>query len=812
MPTNIQTGLFLNQAAALLKKYGLNQFAKPKEVKFLTIVKEEITEPMILLLLFVGVVYSLWGKFEDTITIFVVILLLVLAEVWNEYRAKKAIASLSKIAAPKTKVLRDSKIIEVKSETVVPGDILILAPGTRIAADAKIFISYSLQVDESSLTGESFPAEKEEKAEIYAGTLVVAGEGKAEVLATGQDTKMGKISLLAQEIKEPKTPLQLAMKNLVGKLVWLALGFSILIPLIGISRGQDLKQMILTGLALAFAIIPEEFPIIITMILGLGSYRLSQQNFLVKKIKAAEVLGDATVILTDKTGTITENKMRVAAIFPSTKETEILKAANSAITELSITPTDRAIRQRTEEINIPLSSDHIISERNLGGDRKTKALLREIEGKYWLFVSGAPDEILKISHDHQGKFTEALKNETAKGRRVIGVAQKAILPLDKKKPIAELENNLEFIGLIALEDPPRVGVKETISQAKTAGIRTIMVTGDHPETARFIAQSVGIPAEKVLTGEDLNKLSDKQLKETVKYVSVFARTFPEHKYRLVKALHQNKEVVAVTGDGINDTLALKGADIGIAMGIKGTDAAKEAADVVLADDNFITISKAIFEGRKFYDNLKKSLRYYLAVKVALISCLLLPVIFNIPFPFAPIQIIILELFMDLAASAGFIAEPEEKGIYTRPPRDSKAKLFDSKLISNIFIGGLTLFAAVMLCYAYAYFKGLPIIQVQTFAFTAWIIGHIVLAYVSRSDQEPITKLGILTNKTMNLWLGAVIIFLFLALAIPRINYELKLGQITWLEFILILAMSLIIISWLEIKKIISYKNKSSNYQ
>ncbi|MDD5341259.1 MAG: cation-transporting P-type ATPase [Patescibacteria group bacterium] len=800
------TGLTTAEAKNRLEKYGPNLLKKHKEVRFLGIAKEEITEPMILLLIFVGVIYSIWGKVEDAITIFIVIMLLVFVEVWNEYRAKKAIAALSKISEPKTRVLREEKITEIDTFEVVIGDVLILAPGTRISADGIILTSYSLQVDESSLTGESFAVEKKTGDEIFAGTLVVAGEGKGEVKKTGADTKMGKITLMAQEIKEPKTPLQLAMKDLVGKLVWFALLFSALIPVIGFLRGQDTKTMVLTGLALAFAIIPEEFPILITMILGLGSYRLSKQNFLVKKIKAAEVLGDATVILTDKTGTITEGKMHVASVFPENKQEEILLAAYLATTEISLTPTDSAIIQKAKELKLD-NLGEIISERNFGNDRKTKGVLRENNNKFFLYESGAPEEVLAMCRDGFDEIRKALQRETERGRRVIGVAKKEINASDKNKSVGELEKNLEFVGLISLEDPPRQGVKDTIETARKAGIRTVMVTGDHPLTAAFIAKSVGIEADKVLIGADLDKLSDEELEKVAKEVNVFARTFPEHKYRLVKALRAGGEVVAVTGDGINDALALKGADIGIAMGIKGTDAAKEAADVVLADDNFITISHAIFEGRKFYDNLVKSVRYYLSVKVALVSVLFIPILFGLPLPFSPIQIILLELFMDLAASAGFVGEPIEKTIYNRPPRNPKAKIFDAKLISQIFIGGITLFVAVMASYLYAIAHDASIVHLQTYAFTAWILGHIILAYVSRSETIPLYKLGVFTNKTMNWWLVSVIVFLFLILGVPVINSEFKLASITFMEFVLILLSSFVIIFWLEVKKIILQKNK-----
>ena len=345
-------GLSSREAKEKLLKSGLNRIFKATEISFFGIARHEVTEPMILLLLVVGFFYSIWGKLEDAITIFIVIILLVFAEVYNEFRAKKAIASLEKIAAPRTRVLRDGKVTEIDSENVVPDDILILTSGTKVAADAKANTSIGMKFDESALTGESFPQDKEIGDEIFAGTIVLSGEGSAVVFATGKNTRLGKIATASKIIKPPKTQLQLAMKSLTGKLVFVALFFSIIIPLIGIIRGQDLKTMILTGLSLSFATIPEELPIIITMVLGLGAYTLSKNNFLVKRIKAAETLGNATVIVTDKTGTITENKMNIAAIYPADKRKEILEIALGSITEYSLSPLEQEIKNKAGELKM----------------------------------------------------------------------------------------------------------------------------------------------------------------------------------------------------------------------------------------------------------------------------------------------------------------------------------------------------------------------------------------------------------------------------------------------------------------------------
>jgi len=796
-------GLTNAEAGERLKKFGLNRIGKIEKTSFWLIAKEEITEPMILLLLAVGFFYTIWGILEDALTILIVILTLVFVEIWNEYRAKKAIAALSEIAAPRTKVLRENKIAEVPSEEVAPGDVLILSIGTRVAADAKIFVNYSLKVDESSLTGESFPQEKKIGDEIYAGTLIVAGEGKAEVFATGRETKIGKISGMAAIVKQPKTPLQLAMKSLTKSLVWISLTLSFAIPLFGFLRGQDLRQMILTGLSLSFATVPEELPIIITMVLGLGAYQLSRKNFLIKKLKAAEVLGNATVILTDKTGTITENKLKVVSLFPAGDKKEIIETALASLTDVSLSPIDQAILDYADKEGIKMGSGGIIKERSFGDARKTRALLRERSGGMELFASGAPEEIFSLSRGDVEAAEKELQNETTKGRRMIAVARKDVRAGEENLPFEKLEKNLNFAGLISFEDPPRPEVKKTIEIAKRVGIRTIMVTGDHPATAVFIAKSVGIDSGKFLAGADLDKLSDEELGKAVKNVSIFARTAPEHKYRLVKALHSNGEIVAATGDGINDTLALKGADIGIAMGIRGTDAAKEAADAVLVDDNFVTIGQGIFEGRKFFDNLSKGIKYYLSVKIALILIFLLPVIVGVALPFAPIQIIILELFMDLAASAGFVGEPMEKNIFVRPPRSPKEKLLNNQFLKSMAMSGLSLFVAVAFVYFYSQWQGWSLAQAQTAAFLTWLMGHIFLAFVSRSQKEPLLKLGFFSNKIMDWW--AIIVFAFIAIVVfsPGIGSYFKLVPVSSHQIGLIFLVSSAAIFWQEARKLIS---------
>ncbi|MDD1659917.1 MAG: cation-transporting P-type ATPase [Methanomicrobiales archaeon] len=773
-------GLSDAEAAELLGRVGPNEIFRAEPVNFFRIARHEITEPMILLLLVVGVVYAFLGKeITDALTIFTIILLLILVEVGNEYRAKKAIASLADVASPRARVLRGGKVAEIDALGVVPGDLLVLDQGTRVAADGILLQVIDLEVDESALTGESFPQRKEAGTPVHAGTVVLAGEGTARVTATGKGTRLGEIAASARAIRPPKTRLQLAMKDLAGKLVYIAVALVFLITLVGILRGQDPRIMVLTGLSLAFATIPEELPIIITMVLGLGAYRLSQSNFLVKRIKAAETLGNATVIVTDKTGTITEGRMRVAATFPA-DEQSVLQAATLALPGHTTSPLDAGVHERARGLGIPEPAFPITRKRDFGNGRLTRAVIRSPDGEPALFLTGAPEEVFSACRVIPEGAPDALAGETAKGRRVIAVASRSLGPGEDGLPFPRIEKDLVLAGLIAFEDPPREGVRETIARAASVGIRTLMVTGDHPATARFIAAAVGIasPPGRVVRGDELDGMDDTALGELLDSVSVFARTTPHHKYRIVRALQDRGEIVAVTGNGINDALALKGADIGIAMGIRGTDVARDAAEVVLADDNYVTIIRGIFEGRKFFENLRKGIVYYLSVKTALVLIFLLPVLLSLPLPFSPIQIIMLELFMDLGASAGFVAEPAEERVIARRPARRAEKVLDPPAVARILSKGAGLFAVVTAVHLLALSGGYSPAMVQTCAFSTWIFGHIALAYFSRSETTFVPDGGFLSNRVINLWAVAAIGALLAGIFLPPLHAALNLAAVS----------------------------------
>jgi P-type Ca2+ transporter type 2C len=848
LQTDPDSGLMPEEAKQRLKRYGPNRLQEEEKEPFWKEFIEELREPLILLLVFTGVVYILLGEISDGITIFFVILALNTIEVVNEQRAKKAITSLRKLAEPTALVVRGERLLELPVEDIVPGDLILLQAGRRVPADARLVESYGLAADESSLTGESVPVDKEanltegedaplaERANmVYSGTLITRGRGKAVVAGTGMATELGRIAGMAREVKEPRTPLQSAMDEVSKSLVWLALSFSIAIPILGVLIAkQPIQTMLLTGLSLAFATIPEEMPIIITMVLSLGAYRLSQQNAIVKRLNAVETLGAVTVIATDKTGTLTENRMEVSELYPATNQQEILAAAtlcNDALVDgeqMQGDPLEIALVLATQKFGVDergLSRDNPrVTEFSFENERKRMSVVARWNepyrnSAYRVWVKGAPESILSISTrqhsdagavsiDAQAKQTllEKAVGMAEQGYRVIAFAEKRMATIPTSQE--EAESGLIFLGLAGLLDPPRAEVREAIKSMQGAGIRSLMITGDHPLTAGAIAQAVGLGGDhRVVSGTELDQLSVDELGNVVREVSLFARTTPEHKLRIVRALQAQGERVAVTGDGVNDAPALTVADIGVAMGETGSDVAREAADIVLADDNYTTIANAVREGRALFANLKKGVRYYLTIKVALVSVMLLPILLQIPVPFAPVQIILMELFMDLAAAAAFVAEPAEGDLMHMPPRNPKAAFMDRAMITSILVGAMGLFAAVSAVYLFTWYQGADQVEAQTVAFAAWMIGHVLLAFNMRSERQPILQLGLGSNRLMLAWGVAVAAFLALISLIPGAQNLMKITTLTASQWAMILAATLIGTFWIEAYKLFTYQRE-----
>ena len=850
MKTDINHGLLETEAIARLKTFGANRLKEPHRVVFWRVLIEELLEPMMLLLLATALLYSLWGNLGDAIAIIIIVTTVVFIEIFTEYRAKVSVAALSKFSIPTTSIIRDSQFKTIPTDVVVPGDVVVLHLGQRLAADLRLIETISLGTDESALTGESVPVDKNAEAVLasgtplaerqnmaFAGTIISGGYGRGIVVATGMSTQLGQITGRLVEMKQPYTPLQIAMRSLAKWLSLAALAFSILIPLLGWSFGQPWREMILTGLMLAFATIPEELPIIVMMLLGLGAYRLSRRHIIVKRLRAAEILGIVSVIAMDKTGTLTVNKMTVTQICIDESQTirESLSADEENLLKLvalchDASIMDDGVKVAGDPIEVAILTcanrysvlpnqtrglaGKTVSLRSFDFQRKIMSVVyHPVDKEPILVVKGAPESVVaRCTHRQSGGFILPLNaaqiqsqvdQMAADGLRVIAVG------LDERWSDSVIgdERNLVFIGLIGVSDPIRPEAAEAIAAMKKAGIRVIMITGDHPITARVIAQQVGLD-DLILTGDQLDEMDDDTLSDAVVRTSIFARLTSEHKLRIVTILSR-QEIVAVTGDGINDAPALAEAQVGIAMGECGTDIAREAADLVLADDNFATIVHAIEEARTVYANLRKGVSYYLACKLALISTVTLVTILQLPFPFSPIQIVVMETFMDVVGSSTFTVEPAEYNVMSQPSRDPSLPFVDQHLIGKLVIYGGTLFAAIIGVY-------LSIIKIsddyayaRTMTFTSWMVGYLALAWVMRSDSTPLYAVGFHTNKLLPVWTILTITTMILLATVPALRDIFRLEQLSPAHWAAAVLVPLFTTSWLEISKIYRYVTRKT---
>ena len=817
--------------ASVLKKLGSSKkglsfedakrrIEKPESKKnegFLDIFIKEVTEPMILLLIFIGVLYSVWGGLIDALTIFIVIAILVFVEVWNEFNAKKIIDSLKDFSAPTAIVVREGVNLEVKREFVVSGDIVLLKAGNRVPADCRLLEADLLEVDESALTGESFPVSKsvnqvdaktqlsERRCMAYAGTLVVKGQGLGVAVDVGSKTEVGKIEKLSGEVKPPKTFIQLLMKKLVKIVLFISIFASVSVTVLGILEGQNLERMILTGFSLAFATIPEELPIVVVIMLAVTAYNLTKRRLFVKKLRGLETLAGVTVIATDKTGTITQGRMKLEEVYAGGKlkrfDDRVRDKNIEMILEIGATVNDAVKLEkgwRGDPIDVEmlgLGKVETRLEKEFPFEGGVMSQLRRNGSGLVLFVKGAPEKILEKSSFVNGvkktaeenrKIKNAIENMTGRGLRVIGFAVKKV-----KKGFDGLDR-LDFIGAAGFADPPRPEVRDAILESDKAGVRVVMITGDHPLTAKVLAEKVGIKGGVVI-GSDVDRWTDEELGKKVEENAIYARITPEQKLRIVNALKKS-EVVAMTGDGVNDALALKAANVGIAFG-SGSDVAKEASDIVLIDNDFSTIVEAVRQARKAFDNMQKGIKYYLACKTALILIFILPILLSVPLPLAPIQIILMELFMDLAASSAYVYEPEEDRIMNEKPKKLE-NFFDFESKMDVIKGSLSLFLAVSTVYFGSLYFGASVVQAQTGALFAWLLTHVLLAFNMKSKASLAKTWN--NNRIVLFWAaGVLIVISLLAYFNPQ---ELFVSSISGFEWILIAASAIVFTFWLEVDK------------
>ena len=665
---------------------------------------ESVVEPLQLLLVVVGVLSAIFGELRDAIAIFSVIVLVGAVEAISEVRAKRALQSLRDLSAPNALVRRAGLAVAVRVGALVVGDVLLVEAGSVVAADARVVKADGLATDESRLTGEPVAAAKgpepvdaeaplaERSSVLHAGTAVVSGAGEGVVVALGDETEIGRLGRLVADAKEPPTPLQGAMAELARAALIVAVMACVLVPLIGVLRGQPPREMLLDGLTLAFATIPEELPILVTVLVALGGLRMAQHGILLRRLRAAEAIGAMTVLLADKTGTLTENRLVIERIDGDRERVLAAGAAahGGAAAQDSV---DRALAEAAGE---PASSERLARYPFDPMRRRESAVWRD-RGGGWVAVKGAPEAVLDACAMSETERTSVLARVTRladDGLRIIAVAERRVA--SAPRDAADAEAGLEFLGLAAFRDPLRAGVGGAVAELAHAGVRTIVVSGDHPKTVAAAAREAGVSAPEVLHGgAPLDALEDDELAARLRGQAVIARATPQDKLRLVRILQDRGEAVAVTGDGVNDAPALAAANVGIAMGARGTDLAREASDLVLVDDAYPTIVGAVEGGRGLASQLRRAVAFYLGAKIALVVVIAVPLALGLPAPFHPVHIVVLELFMDVGASVAFVSEPTAPGVMDRPPRDPARRFLDGAQLSAIVLTATALTVAVL---------------------------------------------------------------------------------------------------------------------
>ena len=836
-------GLTTNEAKAKLSSDGFNRLPSSKPKNFLSIALGVVKEPMFILLVACGSLYLVLGELQEGLMLLGFVFVIMGIEFFQQKKTEKALDALKDMASPRALVIRDGIETRIAGIEVVTDDLIILQEGDRVPADATVLQSVNLLADESLLTGEPVSVRKSDWDEvqeitqpggddlpfIYSGSMIVQGNGIAKITSIGVNTEIGKIGIALEGVIEEPTRLKKEMGSLVKRLTIIAALLCILV-IVGytLTRGSLINGF-LAGITLAMAVLPEEFPVILTVFMALGAWRMSKKKVLTRNPTAIETLGSATVLCTDKTGTLTENKMTVAQLyngkdFYTIEKSDELNENFHEIMEFGILssqtnpfdPMEQAITgmgklylKGTEHIhkNWEMIKEYPLSKELLAMSRVFSS--KETKEKI-IATKGAPEAIFELCHldaKEKKRLSQAVEELASDGLRVLGVAKAKI----KAKGLPEIQHEFtfEFIGLIGLSDPIRKNVKQAVSECYKAGIRVIMITGDYPVTAKHIALEIGLEnPEMCMTGQELHAISDAQLCKKIKEINVFARVIPEQKLKIVNALKKNGEIVAMTGDGVNDAPALKSADIGIAMGKKGTDVAREASSLVLMDDNFSSIVGAIRMGRRIFDNLQKSFGYIFAIHVPIAGLSLLPILLgNFPLILWPVHIVFLELIIDPACSIIFEAEKEEQNVMNRPPKGIDEPFFGAKKILFSCLQGVGILAISLAVYFIGLYLGYEAKEVRSMAFITLIVSNIAVILTNRSWTDNIFRIIVTPNKPVLWVVGGAIFFLTLIL---NVNFFLDLFQFQKLTLINVLICSLAGLStiiWFEIYKLFKLKKQ-----
>jgi Ca2+-transporting ATPase len=793
-------GLSERQAAARLVADGPNELPSTRTRSLWAIASEVLREPMFVLLVAIGVLYFALGDLRESLALLVAVFLVIGITLYQERKAERALEALRDLSSPRALVIRDGVERRIPGREVVRGELIVLSEGDRVPADSVVLAAVNLTTDESLLTGESVPVRKmasldetatirrpggDDQPFVYSGSLVVQGAGVARVLAIGKSTELGRIGKALEAIRPERTALQDQVSRLVRTFAAIGLSLCVLVALVYGFTHHDWPKGILVGLTMAISMVPEELPVVLTIFLALGAWRISRRGVLTRRIPAIETLGSATVLCADKTGTLTQNRMSVHSLFAGNNFSEVnegakiflaeeykhlLAAAVLASQREPFDPMEKAIRGLGQKALVDL--DHLstgILVREYPLTRTLLAVTRvwDVPGDhtYMVATKGAPEAIAKLCHLAENETDELISQVSrmaSQGLRVLGVAR-ATAPKIELPPVP-LAFDFRFLGLLGFEDPVRPAVPGAIRECAAAGIRVVMITGDYPVTAQSIARQIGLPhPDQCITGSELDAMDEIELRRRVRTASIFARVVPEQKLRLVRALQSNGEIVAMTGDGVNDAPALRAANIGVAMGGRGTDVARESGALVLLDDDFSSIVVAIRLGRRIFDNLRKAMSYVLAIHVPIAGMSLIPVLFGWPLVLLPLNIVFLELIIDPACSTAFEAEPEEADIMRRPPRDPRQSIFSARNIFLSLLQGVGALLSVLFVFVVALYRGQGEMDARALAFTTLVIANLGLIWTNRSRTR--TVLETLRSPNAALWWVTGSAFAFLGLVL-----------------------------------------------
>ncbi len=838
-------GLSEAEVADRLKADGYNELPSSRRRSVFAIASGVFKEPMFMLLVACGAIYLILGDAQDAVMLLGFVLVIMGITIYQEGKAERAIDALRDLSSPRALVIRDGVHKRISGKEVVRDDLIIIREGDRVPADAIMLWGINVAADESILSGESVSvrklADKGAKTKfqrpggddlpfLYSGSLIVRGQGLAKVISIGSNTEMGKIGKALGEIREVETILQKETGSLVKAIFAIALALcTIVVIAYGLMRGNWL-QSILTGLTLAMAILPEEFPVVLTIFLALGAWRISKKDVLTRKAAAVEILGSSTVLCVDKTGTLTQNKMSIKKIFNGKDIYDITDGERASLPEKfhelieygilaskkdPFDPMEKALEElgyktlyNTEHIH---SDWPLIEEYPISKEVMALSHVWETPDKKGFVVSakGAPEAIEDLCHSGESERKELagrINEMASEGLRVLGVAKASFNK--EKLPSSQHDFDFKFIGLLGLADPIRSSVPLAVRECYGAGIRVVMITGDYPITAQNIAKQMGLknPAN-IVTGPELAKMGHDEMRQRCCDVNIFSRVQPEQKLLIVNALKACGEVVAMTGDGVNDAPALRSAQIGIAMGGRGTDVAREASDIVLLNDDFSSIVEAVRLGRRIFDNLKKAMAYIISVHVPIAGATLIPVIMGWPIILYPMHIVFLELIIDPTCSVVFESEPAEKNIMERPPRNPEESLFGKKLLALSFLQGLSSLVVVIAVFKVALYFNHTEMESRALAFVTLIISNICLILTNRSWTRSIISLFSVSNRALVKIVALAIGFLALIVYVPLLQKIFHFGQIHSEDIIICLAAGIWSVLWFELVKLIFTRMK-----